>query len=216
MIETGPATGAPPGALCGARGFTLLELLLVLVLVGILAGVANWGGRHLVQSWQLKRAGHQLLEDLKAVQARAEMSGQLALSDGALMQQNSFVVFDAADGSYAAFAWQDRNEDGVADTGESVPLWGKTLPPGVSFGWALGISRRACSNAAGSPGGAISFASPAYQPCSNRPCLKFDCHGFSVIGPGAIYLRDGAKYLAITGTLPGQFTLCEWDGERWH
>jgi prepilin-type N-terminal cleavage/methylation domain-containing protein len=215
LIETAPEMGAQAGALCGSRGFTLLELLLVLALVGILAGVASWGGRHLVQGWQLKRAGHQLLEDLKAVQARAERSGGLALSGGALVQQNRFLVFDAASGSYAAVAWQDRNGDGDANEGEAAPLWEKTLPPGVSFGWAPEINRRACSNAAGAPGTAVSFARPAYEPCNDRPCIKFDRHGFSVIGPGAIYLRDGAQSLAITGTRPGHFTLCEWAGGRW-
>jgi prepilin-type N-terminal cleavage/methylation domain-containing protein len=215
LIKTLPATEAPPSVLSGARGFTLLELLLVLAMVGILAAVATWGGRHLVQGWQLKRAGHQLLEDLKAVQARAERSGSLTLSSGTLVQQNSFLVFEAAAGSYAAVAWQDHNGDGVVDGGEVVPLWEKPLPPGVSFGWATGINRRACSNAIGAPGAAISFASPSYDPCKNRPCIKFDRHGFSVIGPGAIYLRDGPQSLAITGTRPGHFTLCEWAGGRW-
>lgn len=215
LIKTCPATEAPSSVLCGARGVTLLELLLVLALVGILAGMATWGGLHLVQGWQLKRAGHQLLEDLKAVQARAERSGSLALSGGALVQQNSFLIFETAAGSYAAAAWQDRNGDGGADGGEVVPLWEKTLPPGVSFGWVPGINRRACSNAIGAPGLAVSFASPSYDPCNDRPCIKFDRHGFSVIGPGAIYLRDGTQSLAITGTRPGHFTLCEWAGGRW-
>jgi prepilin-type N-terminal cleavage/methylation domain-containing protein len=205
-----------PGPRCGPRGFTLLELLLVLALFGILAGVANWGGRHLVQGWQLRRAGHQLLEDLKSVQGRAERSGSLAMSGGALVQQNFFLVFEVAAGRYAALAWQDRNADGVAQAGEALPLWEKSLPPGVSFGPAPGISRRACSNAAGAPGSAISFASPTYEPCRNRPCIKFDRRGFSVIGPGAVYLQDGAQSLAITGTRPGHFTLCEWDGAKWH
>ena len=67
----------------------------------------------------------------------------------------------------------------------------------------------------GAPTSAITFASPAYEPCADRPCIKFDQHGFSVIGPGAVYLREGEQTLAITGTRPGHFAMCEWGVERW-
>jgi len=35
------------------------------------------------------------------------------------------------------------------------------------------------------------------------------------MGPGAVYLTLGEQSLAVTGTRPGHFTLCEWDGRRW-
>lgn len=198
-----------------SRGFTLLELLLVLAMIGILTSVATWGGGLFAQGWRLKRAGHQLLEDLKAVQGRAEMSGSLTMSNGALVQQRTFFAFDASTQSYLAYRWQDHDGDGVAESGESAQLWQKALPPGVAFGWATGIERRACSNVSGAPTNAISFSSPTYAPCDDRPCIKFDQHGFSVMGPGAVYLYEGGQTLAITGTRPGHFTMCEWGGERW-
>lgn len=197
-------------------GFSLLEMLLVLALIGILAGMANWGGRHLLMSWQAYRAGHQLLEDLKGVQGKAEMSASLAMSDGYLVQQVRFLVFDEATSHYAAFLWRDLDQDGYTEAEEVEELWQKDLPPGVVFGWSPGITRRACSNAPGEPGAAITFASPGYQPCNNRPCIKFNHDGFSVLGPGALYVHAGAQSMAITGTRPGHFTLCEWDGTRWH
>ena len=198
-----------------SRGFTLLELLLVMAMIGILTCVATWGGGLFAQGWKLKRAGHQLLEDLKAVQGRAEMSGSLTMSSGTLVMQRTFLVFDADTQSYLAYRWQDHDGDGVAESGESEQLWQKSLPPKVDFGWAPGIDRRACSNVSGAPTNAISFSSPAYAPCDDRPCLKFDQHGFSVMGPGAVYLQEGGQTLAITGTRPGHFTMCEWAGERW-
>ena len=197
------------------RGFTLLELLLVMAMIGILTCVATWGKGLFAHGWQLKRAGHQLLEDLKAVQGQAEMSGSLTMSDGALVQQRTFLAFDVDSESYLAYRWQDRDGDGVAESGESEQLWQKRLPPQVAFGWAAGIDRRACSNVSGAPTSAISFSSPTYAPCDDRPCIKFDQHGFSVMGPGAVYLQEGTQTLAITGTRPGHFTMCEWGGERW-
>ncbi len=198
-----------------ASGFTLLELLLVLSLIGIMAGIATWGGQKMVRDWQLKRAAHQLFEDLKAVQGRAEGSGSLSLNNGSLVMQRLFLVFDPDAGAYAAYTWQDDNANGASEAGEAELLWQKSLPPGVSFGWAPGIDRRACSNSSGAPGSAVSFASPDYAPCDDQPCIKFDQHGFSVMGPGAIYVHQGEQTLAITGTRPGHFTMCAWDGGRW-
>ena len=198
-----------------ARGFTLLELLLVMSLLGIMAALATWGGQGFARDWQLKRAGHQLLEDLKALQGRAEGGGSMTLNNGVLVLQRTFLVFDLDASVYTAYAWQDGNANGVAETGEADLLWQNRLPPGVSFGWASGIDRRACSNSSGAPGSAVSFASPNYSPCDDKPCIKFDNNGFSMMGPGAVYLTLGEQSLAVTGTRPGHFTLCEWDGRRW-
>jgi prepilin-type N-terminal cleavage/methylation domain-containing protein len=197
------------------HGFTLLELLLVMTLLVIMAALASWGGQEFARDWQLKRAGHQMLEDLKALQGRAEGGGSLALNNGALVLQRTFLVFDPDASVYTAYAWQDGNANGVAETGEAELLWQNSLPPGVSFGWVSGIDRRACSNSRGAPGSAVSFASPNYPPCDDKPCIKFDNNGFSTMGPGAVYLTLGKQSLAVTGTRPGHFTLCEWDGERW-
>lgn len=204
-----------PGRGHSSPGFTLLELLLVMVLIGIMSCVAIWSGKRFTRGWQVKRAGHQLLEDLKVVQARAEMSGSLTMSNGRLIMQRTFLVFDPAAQSYLAYLWQDSDGDGVAESDEADQLWQRSLPPGVSFSWVPGIDRRACSNANSPPGSVVSFASPADAPCNDRPCIKFDQHGFSIMGPGAIYLSEGEQSMAITGTRPGHFTMCGWNGEQW-
>lgn len=207
--------GQTPEVAQRLRGFTLLELLLVMAMIGVLCGMATWSGSHFMRGWHLKRAGHQLLEDLKATQAKAEMSGSLVMHNGGLVMQRTFLVFEPDERSYLAFLWLDHDGDGTAEAGEARQLWQKSLPDGVSFDWASTIDRRACSNVAGAPAGAISFSSPAYVPCDDRPCIKFDRHGFSVTGPGAVYLHDGEQTLAITGTRPGHFAMCEWNGEQW-
>ena len=195
--------------------FTLLELLMVMVFAGILVCTAGWGSGKLVRGWHLKRAGQQLYEDLKSLQARAERSGNLAMINGTLVNRRQFMVFEPESQSYAAYRWLDRNANGLAEEDEPVLLWQTRLPPGIVFGRIDGIDRRACSNRAPAPAAAVSFTSPGHPPCNNRPCIKFDRHGFSVMGPGAIYLSNGEQSFAITGTRAGLFTLCQWDGERW-
>lgn len=198
-----------------ASAFTLLELLLVMVMAGILVCTAGWANGKLVRGWHLKRVGQKLYDDLKSLQARAERSGNLAMSNGTLVSRRHFMVFETDSQSYAAYRWLDRNANGFAEDDESVLLWRTHLPRGVVYGRVDGIDRRACSNTAPAPGLSVSFTSPEYPPCDNRPCIKFDRHGFSVMGPGAVYLSNGEQSLALTGTRPGLFTLCQWDGERW-
>lgn len=212
---TTPLNNRPSTQARTAGAFTLLELLLVMVIAGFLFCTAGWGSGKLVRGWHLKRAVQQLYEDLKSIQARAEMSGNLVMSSGVLVSQRHFMVFAPESQSYAAYRWLDRNANGLTEQEESVLLWRTRLPVGVTFGRIPGVDRRACTNTLPAPGAAISFSSPGYPPCNGHPCIKFDRHGFSVMGPGAIYLSNGEQSLALTGTRPGLFTLCRWDGERW-
>ncbi len=100
----------------------------MIALIGIMAGMATWAGQQMLGDWRLKKAGQRLFEDLKAVQGRAERAGSLTLNNGALVMQRSFLVFDPAASAYAAYAWQDGNADGLADTGEATLLWQQQPP----------------------------------------------------------------------------------------
>lgn len=197
-------------------GFTLLELLVVIALIALLATAAAWSGAYMARGWQLKRAGQQLYEDLKMTQARAENSGSLTWRAGTLVLQRSFLVFTPEQQRYAAYHWVDLNSNSIVEESETSLLSENNLPRGIVFGFIEGVDHRACSNTNSPPGDSISFSSPGFSPCNSQPCIKFDQNGFSVMGPGTIYLSDGDRSLAISGTRPGHFTLCEWDGERWH
>lgn len=197
-------------------GFTLLELLMVMTFIGLLISVAAWGSQKWIRNWRLQRAGQLLFEDLKRVQADAETAGSVTIRNGELLSRKTFLVFETDTRSYAAFSWQDDNADGFAESSETSLQWRNSLPRGISYGQSSDVNRRACSNANSPPNSAVSFSSPVAPPCNGRPCIKFDHYGFSMMGPGAVYLSDGQHSLAITATRPGHFTMCEWNGSRWH
>lgn len=197
------------------RGFTLIELLVVLTLVGILIGVASWGSLATLQHWQSWRGAQQLADDLREAQARSERGGGYALSQGAMVTARSYLVFEAAERRYALFDWHDSDGDGRPEDGESRRIWTRELPPHVAFGWQLGVDQKACGNTPGTPSAAVTFGTASYPPCSGRPCIKFDQQGFSSMGPGAVYLRDGDQSFAVSGTRAGHFTVCQWDGRQW-
>lgn len=199
----------------GMRGITLLELLIVLAIIGILLAAGTWGSAETLQRWQAWRGAHQVLEDFKEAQAHAERGGGYGFSNGALVTARSFVVFEPELRRYALFEWEDADGDGRPEDGESRRIWTRELPPAVHFGWAAGIDRKACSNQAGAPASAITFGTADYAPCNGRPCLKFDQQGFSSMGPGAVYLADGAQSFALTATRPGHLTMCRWSGSEW-
>ena len=203
-------------AIDARRGLTVLELLMVLAIIGILMTAGGWGTAEVVQRWQTWRGGQQVLEDFKEAQARAERGGGFVFNGGGLVMAKSFLVIEPEARRYALYDWHDADGDGQPEDGESRRIWTRELPPAVHFGWAAGIDRKACSNAAGTPSAAITFGTAAYPPCNGRPCLKFDQQGFSTMGPGAVYLVDGTQSFALTATRPGHFTLCRWDGSQWH
>ena len=196
-------------------GFTLLELLLVVALIGILLTVSAWGSAAVLRDWQVQRAARQLLEDLKSAQRHAELRGSTTLNDGRLTARRSFLVFSPATRSYTLHGWQDLDGNGNPGAGESEVIWEQSLPPGVEFDWLADVDRKACGNASGAPTSAVTFSRPDYQPCNDHPCIKFDSQGTSVIGPGAIYLANADQSYALSVTRAGLFRLCKWQGRRW-
>ncbi len=107
------------------KGFTLLELLLVIVLLGILAGLASLQVAPLLSRARLERGARQIATDLQAVKMRA------------IAQNRSFrVTFRSDTRDYVV----DKNEDGAwqrhALDSHSPGITADALialPPGVSI-----------------------------------------------------------------------------------
>ena len=68
------ATGNNPPV--AQRGFTLLEMLVVILLIGIAAGLLGLGVRQGLQVAKERRVVAQMIEALRATRARAIVSGQ--------------------------------------------------------------------------------------------------------------------------------------------
>jgi prepilin-type N-terminal cleavage/methylation domain-containing protein len=211
-METAMRTG------CNDHGFTLAELLVVIAIVGILAGISALGLKPIFNSWRLRDASNQVLENMRRAQDQAMQAGDYSLEAGTgkFRTRRVFMVFDVANRSYQPFLWTDRNNDDTPDNGESLAIEGaNTLPDGINFGTAH-ATKSACSNSnASSLTRAVTFTVAAYQPCNGNPCVKFNKFGF-LDRSGGIYMHNGEKSTAISPQLPGHMTMCTETNGVWN
>jgi prepilin-type N-terminal cleavage/methylation domain-containing protein len=92
----------------GARGFSLLELVIVLSLASILAGIGVLSHRAMRPALDLSAAARQVVMGLKVARMRA-----------AAENVNHRIVFSAGAGSYQA---QRKGGSGYANIGAPIPL----------------------------------------------------------------------------------------------
>jgi type IV fimbrial biogenesis protein FimT len=100
-------------------GFTLLELMVVVALIGIMAAIAAPSLSKTVPRVKLRSAGQQLANDL-----------QLARLRGISGNYKSQIVFNTGNSTYTRYLDNDR--DGTFESGEE-DIVNRTLPTGISF-----------------------------------------------------------------------------------
>lgn len=116
------------------NGFTLLEVLVVVLLIGILAGIAGFSARDWLGRARVEEQTKQMYADLSNARARAMNNNRV-----------SFVVLDAALNRYQI--WEDTNPgpdgNGTLEAGGGdalrlqvdgrVELWTNIIPGGLPF-----------------------------------------------------------------------------------
>lgn len=181
-----------------ARGFTILELLIVLAIVGITFGIVAPRFRMSEQT-AVQLAGMQLAQDIDVTRTRALSTRKLAR-----------VSFDALDPQYGGYL--DHDGDGVI--AESATEWQalrgfgeRALPSGVIFG--RGTAPAIPDDASA---GAITFRDQR---------VEFDSRGLVVPmgNGGVVYLAnraDPSAVVAVSVTPSGNTRLWTWRaGEGW-
>ena len=74
-----------PAGFAGARGFTLLEIVVVLAILGLVAGVAIPATVRGIESWRRQGQLDAIVDQVRALPGRARASGQaIELSDAAM------------------------------------------------------------------------------------------------------------------------------------
>ena len=100
-------------------GFTLLELMVTLAIIGLMAAIAAPSFSKSVPRAKLRRATYQIANDLKLARLKC-ISGN----------HGTRITFDTANNTYTRYL--DTNRDGTFAAGEA-DIVNRTLSSGISF-----------------------------------------------------------------------------------
>ena len=133
MQPQSPSTG--PRAVREQKGFTVIEILVVVAILGILAALAAPSFNTLIQNWRIRQVGDDFAASFALARAEAMRRG-----GGAVIRRNpaSDATCPGADMSTAArwncgwFVFVDADGKGTLDDGEEI-LRTSTLPQGLQF-----------------------------------------------------------------------------------
>ncbi len=203
LIETIPGKGhwkmrgIRQGNIAGAKGFSIIELLVTFVVLGILVGLAIPAFSVWLPNYQLTSAAKELYANLNLTKL------------GAIKQNKSWaVVFDPNSDRYFIC-----NDDGANNSWDGPPSIGgdDTVVKTVEldhYGKGITFSHGAATAAVGGgsfPGDNVSYASNA---------VAFNPTGFA--NSGYVYLGNTKGKSYAVGTLAcGVIMLKRWDSGTW-
>jgi len=104
----------------GERGFTLLELVVVLTIIGLVTAIAAPSVFNTIGSWQRQAQVDALVDQLRSLPARARSSGKRIMIDDEAMQAADAPLRLAEGWSIAVPAPWQVNANGVCQGGQVV------------------------------------------------------------------------------------------------
>jgi prepilin-type N-terminal cleavage/methylation domain-containing protein len=195
----------PPKRLDGDDGFSLIEVLLVVAVMGIVAGMA-------IPSTTSTMRGHRLKGDAEAVHNLVALAKMRAASQFS----RSRVFVDLGTNSYSLQTWNKTTNSWVTEG----PV--TQTSQGVTFGF--GAVAAAPPNTQAAIGQSPNCTDNAGAAVANTACITFSSRGMpvtnvlppggGVVGNSALYLTDGSSFYGTTVTTTPLIKF--WWAGRWN
>jgi prepilin-type N-terminal cleavage/methylation domain-containing protein len=210
-----------------ANGFSLTELMVAILILGVLSAMAIPGWKRMQKTARLSGDGHSLSETLSVAKMRAAANfteSRVFLYTGTTKPYFRIDVWNKSLGPNGCWVPDGKASPAQSDCLTSTTTTGNEnyLSPGVSVGYGT------VSTAPQNSSTTLAQASPCKQggtlptngtDISSTSCIQFNSRGFPVPGSGTgFYITDGTRvYGTVTNAMGLIHTyVTDAGGSVWH